>query len=241
MLAQSTKNAFGNRGDDTGWQPVDKPGTNRPAERGVGLNGPYARYCKRVLDVAGVLMIGLLLAPFMLSVALLVRLQGPQVIFGHERVGRGGKTFRCFKFRSMVPDAERRLEEYLARNDAARDEWEQNHKLDNDPRITRIGRFIRKTSLDELPQLWNVLRGEMSLVGPRPVTRAEMVRYGDAAAAYYATRPGITGLWQVSGRNDISYEERVRLDCDYVSALSLSRDMSILLRTVKVVFAPTGK
>ena len=182
-----------------------------------------------------------LLAPFFLIVALMVRADGGPAFFAHQRVGRGGKLFGCLKFRSMVVDSQARLESLLASDPAARAEWEATRKLKNDPRITRIGRFLRSTSLDELPQLINVLRGEMSLVGPRPVQEAEIDRYYGASAAHYmAVRPGITGLWQVSGRSETSYESRVALDVAYVSRPSLLADIAILLRTPVAVLSRRG-
>jgi lipopolysaccharide/colanic/teichoic acid biosynthesis glycosyltransferase len=182
-----------------------------------------------------------LLSPFFLIVALLVRADGGPAFFAHQRVGRGGKLFGCLKFRSMVVDSQTRLEALLANDPTARAEWEATRKLKNDPRITRIGGFLRSTSLDELPQLINVLRGEMSLVGPRPVQEAEIDRYYGASAAHYmAVRPGITGLWQVSGRSETSYESRVALDVSYVSRPSLLADLSILLRTPVAVLSRRG-
>jgi Undecaprenyl-phosphate galactose phosphotransferase WbaP len=196
---------------------------------------------KRALDIIGAGVGLLLLAPFFLIVALMVRADGGPAFFAHQRVGRGGKLFGCLKFRSMVIDSQARLETLLANDPAARAEWEATRKLKNDPRITRIGRFLRSTSLDELPQLINVLRGEMSLVGPRPVQEAEIDRYYGASAAHYmAVRPGITGLWQVSGRSETSYESRVALDVAYVSRPSLLADISILLRTPVAVLSRRG-
>jgi Undecaprenyl-phosphate galactose phosphotransferase WbaP len=196
---------------------------------------------KRALDIIGAGVGLVLLAPFFLIVALMVRADGGPAFFAHQRVGRGGKLFGCLKFRSMVIDSQARLEALLANDPAARAEWEATRKLKNDPRITRIGRFLRSTSLDELPQLINVLRGEMSLVGPRPVQEAEIDRYYGASAAHYmAVRPGITGLWQVSGRSETSYESRVALDVAYVSRPSLLADLSILLRTPVAVLSRRG-
>ena len=196
---------------------------------------------KRALDIVGAGVGLVLLAPFFLIVALMVRADGGPAFFAHQRVGRGGKLFGCLKFRSMVIDSQARLEALLANDPAARAEWEATRKLKNDPRITRIGRFLRSTSLDELPQLINVLRGEMSLVGPRPVQEAEIDRYYGASAAHYmAVRPGITGLWQVSGRSETSYESRVALDVSYVSRPSLLADISILLRTPVAVLSRRG-
>ncbi len=202
----------------------------------------YGAAGKRMIDLCGAMILALVFLPLMLMVALMVRAQGSGLIFGHERVGRNGRTFRCLKFRTMVPDAQQRLAELLERNPEARREWDENHKLEDDPRITRIGHFLRRTSLDELPQLWNVIRGDMSLVGPRPVTPTELAeRYGDSIGAYMSVRPGLTGPWQVGGRNNISYDERVRIDRSYAQAHSLALDMTILVRTVMVVVGATGK
>jgi len=196
---------------------------------------------KRALDIVGASIGLVLLSPFFLIVALMVRADGGPAFFAHQRVGRGGKLFGCLKFRSMVIDSQARLETLLASDPTARAEWEATRKLKNDPRITPIGRFLRSTSLDELPQLINVLRGEMSLVGPRPVQEAEIDRYYGASAAHYmAVRPGITGLWQVSGRSETSYESRVALDVSYVSRPSLLADISILLRTPVAVLSRRG-
>ena len=182
-----------------------------------------------------------LLAPVMLAVALLIwRREGGPVLFAHYRVGQDGKLFRCFKFSTMHGDAECMLAELLARDPRARAEWQLDHKLRDDPRVTRIGRFLRHTSLDELPQLFNVLRGEMSLVGPRPITVAELTRYGRVRWHYLSVRPGMTGLWQVSGRNNTSYDERVDLDRRYVEQRSVWLDALILVKTVKVVVSRHG-
>jgi len=173
--------------------------------------------------------------------ALLVRADGGPVFFAHRRVGRDGAEFGCLKFRSMGADSQQRLAALLAADPAARAEWEATRKLRRDPRVTRFGRFLRGASLDELPQLLNVLRGEMSLVGPRPVQRAELERFYGAAAAYYmAVRPGITGLWQVSGRSETSYAQRVALDVAYVARGSLWQDIRILLRTPFAVLSRRG-
>jgi exopolysaccharide production protein ExoY len=183
----------------------------------------------------------LLFSPLMIVVAALIwRRDGAPILFAHYRVGLHGKLFRCMKFRTMLRDAEQRLSDLLERDPKAREEWAREQKLSNDPRITPVGHFLRRTSLDELPQLINVLRGEMSLVGPRPITVAELTKYGSVRWHYLAVRPGITGLWQVSGRNDISYGERVALDQRYVESRSLRMDVQILLRTVKVVLARDG-
>jgi exopolysaccharide production protein ExoY len=200
----------------------------------------YVGWGKRCLDLIAVLVLLLPVALLLVSLFALVGVEGGRPIFGHTRVGRGGRTFRCWKIRTMVPDAEARLQEVLRTDPKAAAQWAQYRKLDNDPRVTRLGDVLRRTSLDELPQLWNVLRGDMSLVGPRPVTRAELAQYGSAGLDYISVRPGITGLWQVQGRNSLTYTERVRLDQRYVQELTFRQDLQILFKTVSVVFARTG-
>jgi lipopolysaccharide/colanic/teichoic acid biosynthesis glycosyltransferase len=196
---------------------------------------------KRAMDVLGAGVLLVLLAPAFLLLAAIVRLDGGRAFYGHERIGLGGRRFACLKFRSMVMDSQARLEALLASDPEARAEWAATRKLKRDPRITGVGRFLRKTSLDELPQLLNVLRGEMSLVGPRPVTASELDQYYGAAAVHYASvRPGITGLWQVSGRSDTSYNQRVQLDVAYVSSPSVWTDIKILLRTPIAVLSSRG-
>jgi exopolysaccharide production protein ExoY len=205
--------------------------------RGRGLDWA----AKRGLDIAVAATALLLLLPLLLLIAALVYAGDRKApIFRHMRLGRDGRRFGCLKFRSMVVDGEAVLAAYLRANPQARAEWEASHKLSDDPRVTAIGQVLRKTSLDELPQLWNVLRGEMSLVGPRPIVPAEVARYGRAFATCFAVPPGVTGLWQVSGRSDTSYAERVALDLDYASRWSLRRDLAILLRTVPAVLAQRG-
>jgi Undecaprenyl-phosphate galactose phosphotransferase WbaP len=180
-------------------------------------------------------------APIMLGVGLAIFLQdGGPVLFAHRRIGRDGRTFRCLKFRSMAIDAEARLAELLANDPLARAEWEADHKLRNDPRVTRLGAFLRKSSLDELPQLFNVLKGEMSLVGPRPIVEAEIPKYGRRFRQYCAVKPGITGLWQVSGRNDTSYRTRVALDCMYAARRSAWLDLKVLACTIPAVLSRRG-
>jgi Undecaprenyl-phosphate galactose phosphotransferase WbaP len=195
---------------------------------------------KRLMDIAGATVLLILLTPLMALIALLVRQSGPGIIFAHTRVGRDGRLFPCYKFRTMLPNAQAVLDHMLATQPHLRAEWQRDFKLKDDPRITRIGHFLRKYSLDELPQFWNVLRGDMSLVGPRPVIPTELDRYGAEAASYLAVRPGVTGLWQVSGRNDIEYAERVELDAAYVTQQCLLLDLTILFRTVTVVFQRRG-
>ena len=197
---------------------------------------------KRAMDVLGAGLLLLAALPAFLAIALLVRRDGGPVFYAHPRVGRGGAIFGCLKFRSMVVDSDQHLAALLAKDPAARGEWAATRKLKRDPRVTGIGRLLRATSLDELPQLINVLRGEMSLVGPRPVTEAELEQhYGPGAAAHYAAvRPGITGPWQVSGRNDVTYASRVALDMAYATAPSVWTDIRILLRTPGAVLARRG-
>lgn len=162
------------------------------------------------------------------------------MIFKHRRVGKDGKEFNCYKFRSMCVNSKEVLEHLLATDPAAKAEWDKEFKLKDDPRITKSGAFLRKTSLDELPQLWNVLKGEMSLVGPRPIVQAEVPRYGKYITEYYSVLPGITGMWQTSGRSDISYPERVQMDNWYVHNRTLWLDLVLLWRTVSVVVHHDG-
>lgn len=195
---------------------------------------------KRTFDVAlSCAVLGVFAIP-MLVVSVLVKLDGGPAIFGHSRVGEGGRMFYCLKFRSMRVDAEQQLADLLARDDEARAEWAASRKLKNDPRVTRLGQILRKTGLDELPQLLNVIRGDMSLVGPRPVTVSEMDQYGAEAERYKRVRPGITGLWQVSGRSDTTYAQRVSLDAWYVANWSPWHDLVIILKTVPAVLSRRG-
>lgn len=194
-----------------------------------------------LLNQFGALVLILLTAPFMVLTAWLVwRNGGNPIFFGHYRVGKNGQLFKCWKFRSMVINSAEILAEILATDPVAKAEWDRDQKLTNDPRITRIGHFLRKTSLDELPQLFNVLKGEMRLVGPRPITLAELDRYGEARWHYLNAMPGMTGLWQVSGRSDTTYEERVELDRSYVESRTLFQDIVILFKTVGVVLGKGG-
>ena len=190
---------------------------------------------KRVLDIVGSVAIGLAFSPLIMIIAVRMGVEDGPILFRHRRVGQDGKIFECLKFRTMVPNAEQILRELLDKDPVARAEWLRDHKLRHDPRVTRLGRFLRKTSLDELPQLWNVMRGEMSLVGPRPIVKEEMLRYGRYLRTYLAAKPGITGLWQVMGRNDTDYRRRIVMDTYYVRKQTLLMDIQILLKTVKVV------
>lgn len=203
-------------------------------------HAPWYEQLKRLAALFFAVTLLVLLLPLLLVIAIGVRLSGRQIFFAHERIGLNGKPFKCLKFRTMRVDAEQALAKLLAEDEAARAEWERDFKLKNDPRITRFGAFLRKTSLDELPQLFNVVRGEMSLVGPRPVVAEELSRYGRYARYYLATRPGMTGLWQVSGRNNTSYRRRVAMDCTYVRRRSLALDIRILIKTAVVVIGSRG-
>jgi lipopolysaccharide/colanic/teichoic acid biosynthesis glycosyltransferase len=193
------------------------------------------------MSMALALLALIFFAPLMLAVALAIHLQdGGPVFFAHRRIGRGGRAFLCLKFRSMAVDAERRLALLLDSDHGARAEWEKDHKLRHDPRVTPLGRFLRKTSLDELPQFINVLRGEMNIVGPRPIVEGEAIRYGRQLRHYCAVKPGITGLWQVSGRNDVSYRTRVALDYVYATRRTVGLDAYIIMATVPAVLGRRG-
>lgn len=193
------------------------------------------------LNVLVALVAIVLLAPIMLAVAAAIYAQdGGPIIFAHRRLGKNGRHFHCLKFRSMAVDAQERLQALLASDPEARAEWEKDHKLRNDPRVTKLGAFLRKTSLDELPQFFNVLRGEMSVVGPRPIVDGEIVKYGRRFDKYCAVKPGITGLWQVSGRNDTSYRTRVAMDCVYAAKRNVLGDAYIVAMTVPAVLLRRG-
>ena len=219
---------------------VCKPGplhfTFRPSEK-FGVLAAFVR----ALDIVIAFLALVFVLPLMGIVALAIFLQdGGPVFFAHRRVGRGGKPFFCYKFRSMAVDAEARLAELLQRNAAARAEWARDHKLRDDPRVTPLGAFLRRSSLDELPQLFNVLQGSMSLVGPRPIVDAEISRYGKRFRHYCSVKPGITGLWQVSGRNDVSYRTRVALDCLYAKSQSPVLYLWIVVVTIPAVLSRKG-
>jgi Undecaprenyl-phosphate galactose phosphotransferase WbaP len=209
----------------------------------VGKNNltvPFNRLLKTAFDQITAAVLVVLFAPLLAGLALVVRSDGGPVFFRQPRVGAGGREFSCLKFRSMVTDADGRLQHLLRSDPCAAAEWAADRKLANDPRITKVGRFLRQSSLDELPQLFNVLSGQMSLVGPRPIVAAEVPRYGRNIEYYYETKPGLTGLWQVSGRSDISYARRVRLDVWYVRNWTLLHDVAILCKTVPAVFLRRG-
>jgi undecaprenyl-phosphate galactose phosphotransferase len=204
------------------------------------LARPFSRILKAAFDQIVAIVFVVLLAPLLLVLAVLVSSDGGPAFYRHSRLGEGGRSFGCIKFRTMVTDADRVLDRVLATDPAAAAEWAATQKLRNDPRITPFGRFLRRSSLDELPQLFNVLRGEMSLIGPRPIVQAEVARYGEQIEYYYETKPGLTGLWQVSGRSDTSYERRVYLDVWYVRNWTLWHDIAILLKTIPAVFLQRG-
>jgi len=196
---------------------------------------------RRLIELAIVCAALLFMLPVLGTIFALLKLQdGGPALFGHWRIGRGGRRFRCWKFRTMVMDADQRLRAHLENDPIARLEWEADQKLRTDPRVTPLGRFLRKSSLDELPQLLNVLNGEMSLIGPRPIVVDEIQKYGRRYRDYVCVRPGITGLWQVSGRNGTTYRRRVAIDTFYVRHWNLRLDAAILLRTIKVVLTSDG-
>ncbi len=205
----------------------------------------FALGFKRACDImiSGSMLLAFFPLMFVVAVLILMQRDKGTIFYGQKRVGRSGRVFHCLKFRSMCPDADVRLKALLANDPAARSEWAETHKLKQDPRVTALGQFMRDTSLDELPQLWNVFRGQMSLVGPRPITAAELdgpyVRH-HGQQEYLSVRPGITGLWQVSGRSLVSYENRVAMDKSYVRNFSLFADASILVKTVGVVLLRKG-
>ena len=207
---------------------------------GVFYSQRHRDSLKRSLDVLISLVVLAFCLPIFAVVATLLLVEGGGIIFRQKREGRNGARFFCLKFRTMVPDAQRVLDEYLAMNPVARGEWQAKHKLKADPRITKLGRFLRKTSIDELPQLINVLKGDMSLVGPRPIVAEEIVRYGQAIEYYYRCRPGLTGPWQIGGRNDVAYGRRVSMDVDYATNPSIRRDIRILAKTPIIVLRGTG-
>lgn len=219
--------------EDFGMASVPMGHVTTPKRRGL-----YRSFGKRGLDVLAVVLTGIIVVPLILLLALVVALDGSSPFYWNDRVGRGGRTFRMLKLRTMVPNAERMLEQYLDRNPEARLEWSSTQKLKADPRITRVGRLLRKTSMDELPQLWNVLIGDMSLVGPRPMMPSQRSLY--SGLAYYALRPGITGPWQVSERNEVEFSKRAEFDREYDENLSLLTDLRLLLATTRVVIKGTG-
>lgn len=221
--------------------PGDKPFAESSPQTLFSPRAPHALLLERCVDLTLATLLLLILSPFMLATALLVLLSGPGPAFYRQpRLGLNGQTFDCLKFRTMQVDADRLLQGLLESSPALREVWMRDRKLRKDPRITPIGRFLRRYSLDELPQLFNVLCGEMSIVGPRPIATDEAHFYGEAFSIYCSVKPGITGAWQVGGRNDVSYQRRVQLDCEYARTKSLRQDIRLLLRTVPVVLRGTG-
>jgi exopolysaccharide production protein ExoY len=205
------------------------------------IPAPVGGSLKRVFDICFAAAGIVLLMPLMLGVAAAIRLSdGGPALYRHRRIGRNGRPFDCLKFRTMVTEADEALASYLADNPSAAREWASKRKLTNDPRVTSLGAVLRKSSVDELPQLINILKGDMSIVGPRPIVSGEIKKYGLQISEYYSTRPGLTGLWQVSGRNDIDYNDRVALDCEYIRNWSIGKDFVIILRTVPIVLQSRG-
>lgn len=223
------------------WMELTEVGNHLALRLRQNLLDPRRLALKRTVDVLCAGIGGLLLLPLLAYIALRIRMESPgPVLFRQNRIGQNGKTFSVCKFRTMAVNAEALLQQYLAENPAMREEWEKDQKLRHDPRVTRIGDFLRRTSLDELPQLWNVMKGEMSLVGPRPIVNAEIAKYGPIFSAYTRVKPGMTGLWQVSGRNDTTYAYRVQLDHHYICNWSICMDIWILARTIPVVLHGSG-
>jgi exopolysaccharide production protein ExoY len=216
--------------------------TGSPGNRLADLRARVRPHAKRVFDFCAAIVLITISLPVICLIILAIVLGGQMPFYSHVRVGQSGREFGCLKFRSMCRDADIVLTQLLKRDPAAKSEWETNRKLRHDPRVTRVGRFLRATSLDELPQLINVLAGQMSLVGPRPVTRAELAKFygSNEAAAYSSVRPGLTGLWQVRGRSELGYDNRVALDAFYAQHLSLRTDLLILVQTIDVVIRQRG-
>lgn len=206
------------------------------------VDTPYSvTWSKSIFDKVFALISLILLCPVMLAIAITIfAAERQSVLFRQTRIGAGGKPFQCWKFRTMARDADKMLDALLASDPKLRAEWETAFKLRDDPRVTSIGGFLRKTSLDELPQFWNVLIGQMSIVGPRPIVLDEVAQYGDCYWAYRCVRPGITGLWQVEGRSDTNYARRVAMDVEYALKRSIWRDIIIILKTVRVVLFRIG-
>jgi exopolysaccharide production protein ExoY len=216
----------------------DADPTGRAASRSAN---PVGGWTKRTMDLLIAPTALILLAPIICLIAIWIKVtMGGPVLFSHRRVGHDGKMFGCLKFRTMVQNADEVLKAHLAANPEAAREWAQSRKLRDDPRVTALGELLRKSSLDEIPQFLNVLRGEMSCVGPRPVMLDELVRYGLSMHEYLCARPGLTGRWQVSGRSDLDYETRVRMDADYVREWRLWHDIEILLLTIPAVLGSKG-
>ena len=198
-------------------------------------------FLKRAMDIVLSAVAIVFISPLLLCIAVLLKIKDPgPIFFAQNRIGRDGREFRCLKFRTMVVDAQERLDALLTSDPVAAQEWRMSQKLKDDPRVTPLGDFLRRSSLDELPQLFNIFKGEMSIVGPRPIVRNEAARYGDMYDFYLSTRPGLTGLWQISGRSDTSYDERVNLDVTYVRDWSVTTDIKIMAMTVPAVLFSKG-
>jgi lipopolysaccharide/colanic/teichoic acid biosynthesis glycosyltransferase len=208
---------------------------------GAQTSSVYTNYFKRVLDIMFVALTLPLVLPVMAVLYFIVRRDGGPFFYRHTRVGKDGVEFGCLKIRSMVVDAERKLRELIDQDADVREEWELHFKLSDDPRITPIGKLLRKTSLDELPQLFNILAGDMSVVGPRPITQEELAHYGEAKDSYVSVRPGLTGPWQISGRREADFESRALLDTEYAKSVSFFRDLYIVLMTVPEVLMARGR
>ena len=206
------------------------------------LKKDFYRIIKTIFDLFFALIILIVGFPIFIAIALLIKFNSRgSIFFLQERIGQNKKTFNCIKFRTMHPEAEDILENLMTNNEKLRKEFEETHKLKNDPRITNIGKFLRKTSLDEIPQFINVIKMEMSIIGPRPIVKNEIQKYGESYNKVISLKPGITGLWQVSGRNNLSYKRRVILDCLYVDNISPLLDLRIIIRTFGVIFFPNDR
>ncbi|MCL2520098.1 MAG: sugar transferase [Spirochaetaceae bacterium] len=203
----------------------------------------YRTFIKRLLDIGFSLIFILFTAPLFIFIAVLIKINSPdgQVFFKHKRIGKNGKLFNCYKFRTMVVNADSYLAQYLAANPERKAEYNEYFKLKNDPRIIKgIGHFLRNTSFDELPQFFNVLKGEMSVVGPRPIVEDEKFKYGEFYSKLISIKPGVTGLWQTSGRNDVSYARRVQLDMQYIDTINIALDFKIGFKTIKIILLRKG-
>ena len=220
---------------------MDMASQTRFADTKPSRGNTYQRNGKRCFDVALGLALLPIIVPVLLWILFLSRIIGGVTLFGHTRVGRYGQQFTCWKVQTMFENSNSILAQHLANNPCAAEEWRRTQKLTSDPRVTPLGRFLRRTSLDELPQIWNVLRGDMSFVGPRPVTQAEMHRYGNSIHAYQSVRPGITGQWQIYGRMDGCYQKRVQMDEKYCRTISIFSDLNLIVLTGMLLFKITGK
>lgn len=226
-----------------GYQPYlhDLPEADYAAPQNADVEKRQNSALKRSTDLLVALAACIFLLPVLIPIALLIRLSdGGPAIFKQKRVGLNGREFLCYKFRSMHIDSKRQLAELLERDPRARAEWKATQKLENDPRITKLGNFLRKSSLDELPQLLNIIKGDMSIVGPRPIVQSEIEKYGEYFEHYKSVRPGLTGLWQVSGRSETTYDERVALDVTYVNQRSFFADLKIIAMTIPAVLTSEG-